>query len=142
VSALDRRGAGIAVNENGARAGRLDADLGTIADAAQIGAQGPNRSFPGLAFSFDVPLRLGNGNLVPAGQNLAPLFNIVGSERAADGVRTTAGWVVGGALVMPAGATQVTAVARVTDNAGRSGSAITRFAVSAVESGQALTPAP
>ena len=142
VSALDRTGAGIAVNENGSRAGRLEADLGTIADAAQIGAQGPNRSFPGLAFSFDVPLRLGNGNLVPAGQNLAPLFNIVGSERAADGVRTTAGWVVGGALVMPAGATQVSAVARVTDNAGRSGSITTVFAVSAVESGQALTPAP
>ncbi len=141
VSALDKSGAGIAVNENGVAAGRPEAGFGTIADGTQIAAQGPNRNFPGLVFSFDVPLRLGNGNLVPAGQNLAPLFNIVGSERAADGVRSTAGWVVGGALVMPPGKTTVTALARVTDNAGRSGSSTSTFGVSPVENGQALTPA-
>jgi len=142
VSALDHSGAGIAVNENGARAGRPDADLGTIADGSQIAAQGPNRNFPGLFFSFDVSLRLANGNLIPAGRNLAPLFNIVGSERVSDGVRSTAAWVVGGALVMPPGKTSVTALARVTDNAGRSGSTSGTFGVSQVESGQALTPAP
>jgi hypothetical protein len=142
VSALDKSGAGIAVNENGAAAGRPEASLGTIADGTQIAAQGPNRNIPGLFFSFDVPLRLANGNLVAAGQNLAPLFNIVGSERMADGVRSTAAWVVGGALAMPPGKTTVTALARVTDNAGRSGSTSSTFGVSPVENGQALTPAP
>jgi hypothetical protein len=142
VSALDRSGAGIAVNENGARAGRAEADFGTIADGSQIAAQGPNRNLPGLFFSFDVPLRLANGNLVAAGQNLAPLFNIVGSERGSDGVRTTAAWVVGGALALPPGKTTVTALARMTDNAGRSGSTASTFGVSPVENGQALTDAP
>lgn len=142
VSALDKSGAGIAVNENGARAGRPEADLGTIVDGSQIAAQGPNRNFPGFSFSFDVPLRLANGNLVPAGQNLAPLFNIVGSERTSDGVRSTAAWVVGGALAIPAGKATVTALARVTDNAGHSGSTSSTFGVSQVENGQALTPAP
>lgn len=142
VSALDKSGAGIGVNENGAAADRPEASFGTIADATQIAARGPNRNFPGLDFSFDVALRLANGNLVAAGQNLAPLFNIVGSERAAEGVRSTAAWVVGGALVMPPGKTTVTALARVTDNAGRSGSTTGTFGVSQVENGQALTPAP
>lgn len=140
VSALDRAGAGIAVNENGE--GKADADRGTIVDGSQIGAQGPNRNMPGLFFSFDAALRQPNGNLVPAGQNLAPLFNIVGSERDPLGVRTTAGWVVGGTLVLPAGQTSVKALARVTDNAGRSGSATSTFSISPVENGQNLTPAP
>ncbi|HEU5297543.1 MAG TPA: hypothetical protein VFU71_22385 [Burkholderiaceae bacterium] len=140
VSALDKTGAGIAVNENGE--GKADTDRGTIADGSQIAAKGPNRNYPGLSFTFDVPLRLANGNLVAAGQNLAPLFNIVGSEKDDAGVRSTAGWVVGGALVVPPGKTTVTAVARVTDNAGKSGSATSTFGISAVENGQELTPAP
>jgi len=140
VSALDKTGAGIAINENGE--GKADTDRGTIADGSQIAAHGPNRNYSGLFFSFDVPLRLGNGNLVAAGQNLAPLFNIVGSEKATGGVRSTAGWVVGGALVVPPGKTTVTAVARVTDNAGKSGSSTSTFGISTVENGQELTPAP
>ncbi len=140
VSALDRIGAGIAVNENGE--GKADADRGTILDGSQIAANGPNRNLPGLHFSFDVPLKQPNGNTAPAGQNLAPLFNIVGSERDPQGVRTTAGWVVGGSLVVPAGKTTVTAVARWTDNAGRTGSASGTFGVSAIANGQDLTPSP
>lgn len=140
VSALDVAGAGIAVNENGE--GKADADRGTILDGAQIAAQGPNRYFPGLYFSLDVPLRQPNGNVVPPGQNLAPLFNIVGSEQASSSVRTTAGWVIGGSLLMPAGQTTVTALARVTDNAGHSGSTTGSFGVSATTNGQALTPSP
>ena len=140
VSALDRTGAGIAVNENGE--GKAAADRGTIVDPTQIAAKGPNRNFPGLVLTFDVPLRQPNGNVIPAGGNLAPIFNIAGSERTAAGVLTTAGWVVGGSLVMPAGQTQLTVTARVTDNAGRSGSAKSIFAISPVENGQALTPAP
>jgi hypothetical protein len=140
VSALDKSGAGIAVNENGE--GKADAARGTIADGGQIAARGPNRNYPGLFFAFDVPLQLANGTLIPPGQNLAPLFNIVGSEKAANGVRSTAGWVVGGALVVPAGKTTVTAVARVTDNDGKSGSTTSTFDISTVENGQELTPAP
>jgi hypothetical protein len=43
---------------------------------------------------------------------------------------------------MPPGKTTVTALARVTDNAGRSGSTTSTFGISQVENGQALTPAP
>jgi hypothetical protein len=140
VSALDKSGAGVAINENGE--GKADTDRGTIADASQIAARGPNRNYPGLFFTFDVPLQLRNGTLIAPGQNLAPLFNIVGSEKAAGGVRSTAAWVVGGALVVPPGKSTVTAVARVTDNAGKSGSTTSTFGISTVENGQELTPAP
>lgn len=140
VSALDKTAAGIAVNENGD--GKADTDRGTIADGSQIAARGPNRNYPGLSFTFDVPVQLANGTLVAPGQNLAPLFNIVGSEKEVGGVRSTAGWVVGGALVVPPGKATVTAVARVTDNAGKSGSSTSTFDISSVENGQELTPAP
>ena len=140
VSALDVTGAGIALNENGE--GKPDSGRGTIIDGTQIAAGGPNRNFPGLVLTFDVPLRQPNGNLVPAGANLAPIFNIAGSERAPEGIRVTADWVVGGSLVMPAGQTSVKVTARVTDNAGRTGSATSTFAISSVVNGQDLTPAP
>jgi hypothetical protein len=146
VSALDKSGAGIATNENGD--GKADSDRGTILDGSQITrngpntAGGPNRNVSGLVFTLDVPLLQPTGNLIPAGANLAPLFNVAGSERAANGVRTTALWAVGGTLVMPAGKTTVTAKASVTDNAGRTGSTQSVFGISSVENGQELTPAP
>ena len=140
VSALDKTGAGIALNENGE--GKAATDRGTILDGSQIGARGPNRNFPGLTLTFDVPLRQPNGNLVAAGDNLAPIFNIAGSEKAADGIRVTADWVVGGSLVMPAGKTSIKVFAQVTDNAGRSGSATSTFDISPVVNGQDLTPSP
>ena len=146
VSALDKSGAGIATNENGE--GKADGDRGTILDGAQItlnganNAGGPNRNIPGMVFTFDVPLLQPNGNVVPAGANLMPIFNVAGSEREAGGIRTTALWTVGGTLVMPAGKTTVTAKASVTDNAGRTGSTQSSFGVSTVQNGQELTPAP
>ncbi len=140
VLAVDRTGAGIGVNENGAE---ISQTVGLIADASQIGVAGPNRNFPGLEFTFDVPLRASNGSIIPAGRNLAPLFNIAGSTRDARGsIRTTADWVVGGSLVLPAGKTSVTVTARVTDNAGKTGSVSRTFAISPVSDGQALTPNP
>nr|WP_315217662.1 CHRD domain-containing protein [uncultured Duganella sp.] len=139
VSALDKAAVGIAVNESGE--GKLDADRGTIVDGSQIAAKGPNRNLPGLFFSFDVPLQTPQGPIVPAGQDLSPLFNIVGSEVDGGKVRTTYGWVVGGSLIVPAGKTTVKAVARVTDIAGNSGSATSTFGVSQIANGQALTPA-
>ena len=138
VSALDRSRNGIAVKE------------GVIDDKPQIpnpktnnSVAGPNRNFPGLNVTFDVPLRQPNGNLVAAGVNLAPLFNVAGSEIDKDGfVMTVADWVVGGSLELPAGKKSVTINTRVTDNAGRSSSVKHVVGISDTRDGQDLTPTP
>jgi len=142
VSAVDRTGAGIGVNENG---DGITIPVGLIRDGAQLNVAGANRNFPGLDFTFDVPFRRANGVIVPAGQNLAPLFDIAGSaldHRGNGSVVTTANWVVGGSFVLPEGKTTVTVTTRVTDNAGKTGSASRTFAISPVSEGQKLTPAP
>ena len=142
VSAFDRTGAGIGVNENGEG---ITNPVGLIRDGAQLAVAGANRNFPGLDFTFDVPFRRPNGLIVPAGQNLGPLFDISGSaldHRGNGRVVTNATWVVGGSFVLPEGQTSVTVTARVTDNAGKTGSASRRFAISPVSEGQALTPTP
>ncbi len=138
VSALDKARAGIGVNENGE--GREDATRGTIEDRTQS-SKGPNRYVPGLNVTFDVPLLQPNGNIIEAGGNLAPVFNIAGSEIDPSGyVRTTFGWVVGGSLIMPKGKNFVTIKARVTDNAGKTGSVSNVVQISPVVNGAALTP--
>lgn len=149
VSALDRSGAGIAVNETGIRPGNT-LPAGLIFDPSQIPntaagtPAGPNRNFPGLVVTFDVPLRQPNGNVVPAGVNLAPLFDVAGSEvdEASGAIRTTADWVVGGALMVPAGKETVTITSSVTDNAGKRGSTRSVLAISDIVSGQDLTSTP
>lgn len=143
VSTVDRSGAGIAVSENGIRAGSTQ-PVGLIFDPTQIGARGPNRNFPGLYVAFDVDLRQPNGNVVKAGQNLAPLFDIAGSELDDEGgtVRVTTDWVIGGALLLPAGKRSITITSRVTDNAGRTGETKNIVTVSPATSGQVLTTAP
>ncbi len=145
VDAADFAHHGIGVSVNGP-------GTGVIADPTQIGIDGPNRNYPGLDVTFDVALRQPNGNLVPAGQNLAPLFNIAGNEvvgrvgmnpgRRQTAVRTVADWVVGGSLVLPPGQDTVTITARVTDDANRTGSTSITVGVSPATSGQDLTPAP
>ncbi len=136
VDALDAARHGIAVNENAGGAG-------VIVDPTQIKVAGPNRNAPGLNFTFDVALKQPNGNVVPAGQNLAPLFNIAGSAIAPGGaIRTTFDWVVGGALILPAGQTSVTMTAQVTDRAGATSTTTRRVDISPVTSGQQLTPQP
>ena len=151
VSALDRRRAGIAVSETGlTSAGTpLNAAIptGLIFDPSEIPSAGhrggPNRNYPGLTVTFDVPLRQPNGNIVPAGANLAGLFDVAGSEiDASGGFRTTADWVVGGSLVLPAGKHNVTVEASVTDNAGHTGTARNIFSISDAVSGQDLTQNP
>ena len=138
VSALDKERAGIAVNENGE--GKPDAARGTIVDGTQSSI-GNNRFAPGLYVTFDVDLLQPNGNVIHAGQNLAPVFNIAGSEVEPSGlVRSTFGWVVGGTLVMPSGKTTVTIKSRVTDNNGKTGSATSVVGISPVINGQDLTP--
>ena len=97
---------------------------------------------PGLNVTFDVPLLQPNGNVIPAGGNLAPVFNTAGSEVDPSGyVRTTFGWTVGGTLQL-AGKTSVTIKAAVTDATGKTGSTTQVVQISGVENGQLLTPAP
>lgn len=129
VSALDRSRSGIGVNE------------GIVLDPTQLAVGGSNRNYPGLFLTFDVPLLTPTGAVIPAGNNLAPVFNIAGSDIDKDGVvRTTADWVVGGSLVLPPGKKTVTITARVTDNRGRTGSARQVVGVSSIVNGQNLTP--
>jgi hypothetical protein len=143
VDAFDRTGAGIGVNENG---DGITQPVGLIRDGSQFGtAAGRNRNLPGLEFTFDVDFRRGNGAIVPAGTNLAPAFDIAGStldHRGNGGVTTTASWVTGGSFRVPAGKTSITVTARVTDNAGKTGSVSRTFAISPVGDGQLLTPQP
>ena len=143
VSAFDRTGAGIGVNENG---DGITIPVGLIRDGSQFGtAAGRNRNLPGLEFTFDVDFRRGNGATVFAGQNLAPAFDIAGStldHRGNGRVTTTASWVAGGSFLVPAGKTSITVTARVTDNAGKTGSVSRTFAISPVGDGQLLTPQP
>lgn len=149
VTAVDRSVDGIAVNETGIREGN-SLPIGLIFDPSQIpnttagNAAGPNRNYPGLHVSFDVPLQQPNGNIVPAGVNLAPLFDIVGSEVDAQGraIRITADWVVGGSLLIPTGKESVTITSRVTDNAGHTGETKSIVGVSRRTSGQSLTTNP
>ena len=96
---------------------------------------------PGLNVTFDVPLLQPNGNIIVAGGNLAPVFNIAGSEIDPSGyVRSTFGWTVGGSLLMPAGKTFVTIKARVTDNAGKTNSTTSVVQISPTVNGASLTP--
>ena len=149
VSAVAQGNADIAVSENGNRQGVVNPAIGLIADGSQIpnpttGATGgPNRNFPGLEVTFSVPVRQANGNIVPAGANLAPLFNIAGSELDANGrVRVTAEWVVGTALLVPADEKTVSITAKVTDTLGRTGVTGNIVTISKSRSGQNLTPNP
>ena len=142
VAAFDRSGAGIGVNENGAG---ITNPVGLIRDGGQFATFADNRNFPGLSLTFDVDFRRGNGAIVPAGKNLAPAFDIAGSvldHRGKGRVTTTASWVAGGSFILPEGKTSVTVTARVTDNAGKSGSVTRTFQVSPTTEGQLLTPAP
>ena len=147
VSAVAQGNAEIAVSENGNRQGVVNPNVGLIADGSQIPNQntsgGPNRNFPGLELTFSAPVKQANGNMIAAGVNLAPLFNIAGSEIDANGrVRVTADWVVGTALLLPANENTVTITAKVTDTLGRTGVARNIVTISPSRSGQDLTPNP
>jgi hypothetical protein len=143
VSAVAQGNAEIAVSENGIRPEVVNPIVGLIADGSQIATGGRNRNFPGLELTFSAPIRQANGNIIQAGVNLAPLFNIAGSEIDANGrVRVTADWVVGTALQLPANENTVTITARVTDTFGRTGVARNIVTISPSRSGQDLTPNP
>ncbi len=145
VDVLDIHNAGIAVDEIGQTVTVPEFGLGAIPDPTQLAAGGSNRNFPGLFFSFDVPVRAANGLVVPAGGNLAAVFNIVGSEidPATQAVRVVADWVVGGSLILDDPDKEfVTFTAKVTDNTARTTSAKRTFGISEVLGGRFLTPDP
>jgi hypothetical protein len=144
VSAVAEGDGQIAVSENGLRQGFANPlPVGLILDAAQLATGGVNRNYPGLEVTFDVDLLRPGGSVVPAGRNLAPAFDIAGSELDAGGrVRVTADWVVGGALRLAPNQDSVTITAKVTDTLGRTGVARSRFRVSPAPNGQTLTPDP
>jgi hypothetical protein len=150
LSAVAQGNAEIAVSETGIREGfNNPLPAGLIFDPSRIpnpttgAVAGPNRNFPGLEVTFSVPIRQANGNVVPAGVNLAPLFDIAGSEIDARGrVRVTADWVVGAALLVPQGQKAVTITAKVTDTLGRTGVTRNTLTLSQAQNGQVLTPNP
>jgi hypothetical protein len=143
VNILDIARAGIAVDELGDTVSQPEFGPGVILDPARLGV-GDNRNFPGLHFSFDAPLQAPTGVRVPAGGNLAPVFNVAGSEidPVTGAVHVVADWVVGGSLILDQGQEYVTFTATVTDNAGNAGVAERRFRISETLGGQLLTPAP
>jgi hypothetical protein len=150
VSAVAHGNAEIAVSENGLRQGFTNPlPVGLIFDPSRIpnpttgAVAGPNRNYPGLEVTFSVPLRQANGNVVAAGVNLAPLFDVAGSEIDAKGrIRVTADWVVGAALLVPQDQDTVTLTAKVTDTLGRTGVTQNVLTVSQAQNGQILTPNP
>ena len=134
VTALDRARHGIGVSENGP-------GTGTIIDPTQIALGLPNRFYPGLRVTFDVALLTPTGLTIAAGTNLAPVFNIAGSEIEPGGlIRTTADWTVGGSLVLPEGKHFITITAKVTDLAGKTGVDRVKVDISRIRNGQNLTP--
>ncbi len=78
---------------------------------------GPNPSFPGLVFTFDSDFITPSGDVLPAGTNLAALFQFAGSEITRGGaVATTFMWFVGGSI--PANVPRLTMTAEITDSVG------------------------
>jgi len=143
IDVLDVHNGGIAVDEIGQTVTVPEFGPGAIPDPTQLALSGTNRNFPGLHFSFDVPLRVASGLVLSAGKNVAPAFNIVGSEidSATGAVRIVADWVVGGSLIVDDPDRKfVTFTAKVTDNLGRTTAAKRTFGISEVLSSRSLTP--
>ncbi len=102
----------------------------------------PNRNpnFPGLFFAFDTPLISPAGVAIPAGANLASLFQFAGVEITEKGkVVPTFFWFVGGSFPERT----VVMIARITDARGRkSPRAFLGCTVIRNTSGQQLIPRP
>ncbi len=101
----------------------------------------PNPNFPGLLLTFNRALVAPNGTVIPAGTNLASLFQFSGSEVQGSTVLTTFFWFVGGSL--PQLPTTLTMLAQITDSAGLTSPPVTRTVLIIPGiSGDALTPNP
>ncbi len=138
INVVDVDDAGIAVDELG-----TTGSSGVLADIADPPPGSLNSNFPGLFFAFDVPFLAPNGAQFPAGTNLAPVFNIAGSEidEITGHTRVVANWVVGGSL-LPGSREFVTLIAKVTDNNGNTSVDERTFRLSPAVSGEDLTPNP
>jgi hypothetical protein len=80
---------------------------------------GPNPRFPGLSVFIDVDLITPDGTVIPANTNLAPLFNIAGTDDSPGaGVTIWAGWHVLESIDLPQGGSFNLTVA-VVDDGGR-----------------------
>lgn len=128
VEAKTHGRAGIAVNE-----------ALNIRNTALLGQ--PNPKYPGLVVTVDNDLTKPDGGVIPAGTNLAALFNIAGTDDSrGPGVTVWAGWHVLESLAP--GTTRLTVTAAVTDVLGRTGIERQTYRVAPSGAGQALTPAP
>lgn len=137
-------GAGFVINveaQSRGRAGIAVKEALNIRDTGKLGQRNP--SFPGLVVTVDNELTTPDGSVIPAGTNLAALFNIAGTDDSRGAGSTVwAGWHVLESLAP--GTRRLTVTASVTDLAGRTGTQRQTYTVSsrAGSSGQALTPAP
>ena len=128
VEAKSHGRAGIAVNE-----------ALNVRNTALLGQ--PNPNFPGLVVTVDNALTKPDGGVIPAGTNLAALFNIAGTDDSrGPGVTVWAGWHVLESLAP--GTTRLTVTAAVTDLLGRTGIEQQTYRVAPSGAGQTLTPAP
>lgn len=99
--------------------GNLEVRPGPVATPAT--PPDPNPNFPAFTFTFSLPLITPSGAVIPAGTNLAALFQFAGSTgRITDGTAETLFvWFVGGSV--PQEAEQLTMTAGITDRFGRAG---------------------
>lgn len=137
-------GSGFVINVEAQTHGRTPIAVNealNIRNTALLGQANPN--FPGLVVTVDNDLTTPDGKVIPAGTNLAALFNIAGTDDSRGrGATVWAGWHVLESLAP--GTRRLTVTASVTDLAGRTGTERQTYRVSAKagNSGQALTPAP
>lgn len=100
--------------------------------AAPTAPPAPNPNFPTFTFTYDLPLITPSGAVIPAGTNLAALFQFAGSTGLADGFleETTFVWFVGGSV--PREARTLTMTARIADMFGRQAAGETSLTVELV----------
>ena len=100
-----------------------------------------NPDFPGLFVTFDTKIITPFGETIPKNTNLAPLFNIAGTDDTpGKGVTAWASWHVLESL--PVGTKSLTITAAVEDEAGRIGFDKVTVDVANHTSGNELTPDP
>lgn len=103
----------------------------------------PNPNFPAFTFTFSLPLITPSGAVIPAGMNLASLFQLAGSTGLAQGgfAETLFVWFVGGSV--PRSEQRLTMTAGMTDRFGAPAVGETSITVGLVPiSGAAWTTPP
>lgn len=102
---------------------------------------GPNPNFPDFVFIFSEDLVTPTGGVIPAGTNLAPLFQFAGAEIPNDGgVAVTFTWLVGGSVNPEV--QQLNMAARMKDVSGNTVDRSLAVLIRGGISGDDLTPNP